>query len=316
MTEVFITIDTELASGLHRRGVSLAVNLDRSIHARCAEGDFGLSYQARRLEEAGLKAVFFLDPMPALIFGTEFLKPIVEEVLTRGHEVQLHLHTEWLDMIDKPPVASRGRHIGQFDEAEQVSLIACAAELLCAAGAPEPVAFRAGNFGADDRTLRALHRLGIRYDSSFNPAFGDAQCRISLGRDQVVPVMHENVLELPVSCISDWPGHIRPAQLVALSAWEMRSAVSHAVATGQPALTIVSHSFELIERGPQRPRWGVVRRFDALCQTLAARRHEAPTRVFAEVSEGALLQTAAPARLPPNPVRSALRMISQLPSRA
>jgi len=316
MTEVFITIDTELASGLHRRGASLADNLDRSIHARCAEGDFGLSFQAKRLEEAELKGVFFIDPMPALIFGTDFLKPIVGEVLARGHEVQLHLHTEWLDMVEKPPVAGRGRHIGQFDEADQVSLIACAAELLSAAGAPAPLAFRAGNFGADDRTLRALHRLGIRYDSSFNPAYAGAQCRISLGRDQVVPVMHEHVLELPVGCISDWPGHIRPAQLIALSTWEMRSALGHAVATGQPALTIVSHSFELIERGPQRPRWGVVRRFEALCETLAARRQQAPTRGFADVSERALLQTSAPARLPPNPVRSVLRMISQLPLRA
>ena len=96
----------------------------------------------------------------------------------------------------------------------------------------------------------------------------------------------------------------------------MRSAVNHAVATGQPALTIASHSFELIERGARRPRGGVVRRFEALCETLAAERHEAPTRGFADVSAGALLKSAAPSRLPPNPVRTALRMFSQLPSRA
>lgn len=313
MTNVFVTIDTELASGLHRRGVGLDDNLDISIHARCAEGDFGVAYQARRLEEARLKAVFFIDPMPVLIYGAEFLKPIVADVLARGHDVQLHLHTEWLDMIAKPPVPSRGRNISCFDEGEQYRLISCAAELLCETGAPPPLAFRAGNYGADDRTLRALERLSIRYDASFNPYFRDAQCRISLGRDQAQPVMHQGVLEVPVSCISDWPGRIRPAQLCALSAWEMRAGLRHAVAAGQTAFTLVSHSFELTARRERRPRHRVVRRFAALCESLSAMRHDAPSRRFGEVDEAGLLPVAAASRLPPNPIRTGLRMVAQLP---
>jgi hypothetical protein len=312
MTGVFLTIDTELASGLHRRGLTLAENLAKSIEARCTEGDFGVRYQSRRLADAGLKAVFFVDPMPALIYGVEFLKPIVAEILSHGHEVQLHLHTEWLDLIEKPPVAGRGQHIGQFDDGEQAALIACAAELLRAAGAPEPAAFRAGNYGADDRTLRALHRLGIGFDTSFNPAVGQEQCRITLGRDQIEPVLHQNVVELPVSCISDWPGHIRPAQLTALSSWEMRAALKHAARSGQVAFTIVSHSFELIDRGSRRPRRTVVGRFDALCQLLAANRGTMPTLGFADITPMGLLATANPTRLSPNPVRTGLRMIAQL----
>src|SRR3546814_9494722 len=41
-----------------------------------------------------------------------------------------------------------------------------AADMLVRAGAPEPVAFRAGNFGANDDTLRALDALGFLFDSS------------------------------------------------------------------------------------------------------------------------------------------------------
>ena len=313
MTHVFLTIDTELSPGLHRQGLSLADNLDVSIHARCAEGDFGVAYQARTLESAGLKAVFFIDPTPALIFGVDFLKPIVAEVLGHGHDVQLHLHTEWLDLIERPPVTSRGQHLCQFGEDEQQQMISCAAELLCKAGAPAPIAFRAGNYGADDRTLRALHRLNMRYDTSFNPCFAKQQSRISLGRDQAQPSLHHGVLELPVSCISDWPGKIRPAQLCALSAWEMRAALRHAVAANQTAFVIVSHSFELISRGSRRPRQTVLARFAALCETLSALRDVAPSCRFGDISQASLLPVAAPSRLPPNPLRTGLRMVSQLP---
>ncbi len=313
MTQVLITIDTELSSGLHRQGVSLADNLDISIHARCTEGDFGVAYQARALESAGLKAIFFIDPMPVLIFGAEFLKPIVAEILTRGHDVQLHLHTEWLDLIDRPPVSSRGQHLCQFQEEEQQRLISCAAELLCMTGAPAPIAFRAGNYGADDRTLRALHRLGMRYDTSFNPRFAGQQSRISLDRHQTQPSMHHGVLELPVSCISDWPGRIRPAQLCALSAWEMRAGLHHALATRQSAFVIVSHSFELISRSARRPRHTVIARFEALCETLSGMRDAAPSHRIDDLEEAALLSAAMASRLPPNPVRTGLRMVSQLP---
>jgi len=312
MTGVFLTIDTELAPGLHRRGLSLAENLAKTIYAQCAQADFGVSYQARRLAQAGLKAVFFVDPMPALVYGTEFLKPIVSDVLEHGHEVQLHLHTEWVDLAAKPPVEGRGQHLWMFDAVEQEALVACATELLCRAGAPVPVAFRAGNYGADDRTLRALHRLGIAFDTSFNPAFAPTQCRISLDRGEVGPVRHENVVELPVSCISDWPGHIRHAQLNALSSWEMRSALKHAAKTGQTAFTIVLHSFELIERGRLRPRQEVVHRFEALCDLLAANGRDLPTRGYLDLAAEEMRAPATARRLPANPVRTGLRMLRQL----
>jgi hypothetical protein len=313
VTQVLLTIDTELSSGLHRQGMSLADNLDVSIHARCREGDFGVGYQARALESAGLKAVFFIDPMPALIFGADFLKPVVADVLGTGHDVQLHLHTEWLDLIEKPPVAARGQHLWNFDEDEQYCLISRAAELLCEGGAPAPIAFGSGNYGADDRTLRALHRLNMGYDTSFNPRFAGQQSRISLSRDQTQPCLHHGVLELPVSCISDWPGRIRPAQLCALSAWEMRAALRHAVATNQTAFVIVSHSFELIARATRSPRQTVLARFAALCEMLSALRDVAPSCRFDHLGEASLLPAAASSRLPPNPLRTGLRMVSQLP---
>lgn len=75
-----------------------------------------------------------------------------------------------------------------------------------AAGAPAPVAFRAGNYGANDDTLRALATLGITYDSSHCPALVGGACQISLGPDDRDPELHHGVIEVPAGTIDTLGG--------------------------------------------------------------------------------------------------------------
>ena len=75
-----------------------------------------------------------------------------------------------------------------------------------AANAPAPVAFRAGNYGANDDTLRALATLGITYDSSHCPALVGGACQISLGPDDRDPELHHGVIEVPAGTIGTLGG--------------------------------------------------------------------------------------------------------------
>jgi len=77
------------------------------------------------------------------------------------------------------------------------------------------------------------------------------------------------VSEIPVAAIGDTPGSIRPAQVCALSAAEMRAGLYHAAETGRPAFAIVTHSFEMLSRDRKRPNRAVMRRFAAMCRTIA-----------------------------------------------
>ena len=64
-TPVFLTVDTEFAWRHHAAGLDVD-----TIYARSLEpAGVGLSYQLDRLAAHGLKACFFVDPMPALVFG-------------------------------------------------------------------------------------------------------------------------------------------------------------------------------------------------------------------------------------------------------
>ena len=184
MVSLYFTIDTEYESGFTaRRGAgSREANFDRSIRGRTATGDGGIFHQMDVFDAHGLKAVFFVDPMPALIWGTGAIADIVEPVLKRGHDVQLHLHTEWLAIAgDRNPLGERtGPNLKHFSFDEQCQLLDLAIGFLMDAGAPRPVAFRAGNYGANDDSLRALAANGLTHDTSHPPGLMDAECEIGL----------------------------------------------------------------------------------------------------------------------------------------
>jgi hypothetical protein len=266
VTRVVITIDTELSAALFQSGADADQNFARSIDCN----GFGVGWQMDQMEAHGLTGVFFVDPMPALVYGPDVITRIVTPILKRGHEAQLHLHPEWLAWSAQTPVGERrGRSICDFEARDQLTLISHARQLLIDAGAPLPIAFRAGNYGANDETLAALATLGIQWDSSFNPTYLGDPCRIDLPADQVDPVDRLGVAELPVSAIYDWPGHLRHAQICALSATEMMQALHHAADTRRPAFTIVTHSFEMLSRDRNRPNRAVMSRFETMCRTIA-----------------------------------------------
>ncbi|WP_439115326.1 polysaccharide deacetylase family protein [Hydrogenophaga sp.] len=273
---VYLTVDTELASGLYRLlgpGGEKEI-FDRSIRGRTNKGDVGLGYQMDVLERYGLKGVFFVDPMPSLVLGVPVIREMVKPVVERGHDVQLHLHTEWLQYADCSPVEGRlGSNIKDFTLEDQSTLIKYASGALVEAGAPAPVAFRAGNYGANDDTLRALGLNGIQYDTSFCPGIDQSACQIELPREVNQPVEHCGLIEVPIGAISGANGRRRHAQLTALSAWEIMAALDHAHQMGAEGFTLVSHSFELMSRDRTKANHIVRHRFEKVCAALGARQY-------------------------------------------
>ena len=295
---VFLTIDTELRWSTPEGRLSAGANYARSVEP----AGVGLTYQLKALARHGLKATFFVDPMPALAYGLDPVRRMVEPVLAAGQEVQLHLHPCWHDparfeLIDYAP-------------AEQRALLEQAIDLLLQAGAPRPVAFRAGAYAANDATLATLADLGLAYDSSHNGAWAPWPSQIGLPPAQIAPLRHAGIIEVPVTLIQDRPGRLRNAQICALSAGELAAALDHGIAHDHQALVLVGHSFELANRAGTGANAVHVRRFDALCAMLAARRDAAPTAHFADHPALALDRADVP--LPPSRWRTGRRQVEQL----
>jgi hypothetical protein len=318
MTIGFITIDTEYDFDFTRRRgpASRGDNFARSIAAATPSGEVGVNYQMDVFDRHGLKAVFFVDPMPALLWGVAAVEDMVGPILAGGHDVQLHIHTEWLGLagpanpLARSPGNRTGLNIKDFAFEEQCALLDYARGVLVAAGAPSPVAFRAGNYGANDDTLRALAALGLRYDTSHCPGIAGSHCAISLTPADRAPVEHHGVIEVPIGCIADKGGGLRHAQVTALSADEMVAAIRHCHANGIDHFTLVSHSFELLSRDRARINQVVRHRFERLCTRLA-RIEGVTTGTYAADPPRRAPQPATAPVLPLRPLRLGLRMAEQ-----
>ncbi len=305
-TPVFLTIDTELMWAHHVAGLDLATQIERSLDP----AGVGIGYKLKTFKRYGLKATFFVDPMPTMTFGLDAIRPTVEAILAAGQEVQLHLHPNWAAARADDSGARYSRfELHEYSLDEQMALIAGATELLKACGAPHPVAFRAGSYSANDDTLTALAALGFRYDSSHNGA-DEAPDAISLPPRQIAPVERHGVTEVPVTLIEDVPGNLRQFQICALSQGEMVAALDHAAAQSHGAVVIVTHSFELANRSGTRANSMHVGRFTALCETLARAKDVLPTTHFRDLPK--LTATDRDQPLPPNTLRTRWRQAEQL----
>jgi len=303
-TRVLLTIDTELTWRHYARDAGWRRNFELSYDP----AGVGVPYQLAVLQRHGLKACFFVDPMPALVYGLEPIRSMVAPILEAGQEVQLHLHSFWSDVAAGLEQDARFE-LTRFDADEQRGLIATARDLLVAAGAPPPVAFRSGSYAADAGTLDALRRLGLTYDSSHNGTDHPWPSALPIDPAAIDAVECGGITEIPVTQIRRRDGGLRPFQICALSRQEMQAALRHAAWNRHRTVTIVGHSFELATRDGRRVNRLVRGRFDRLCAFLEENRAAMPTGWFADLALDPPGAAALP--LPANPLREARRMAEQ-----
>jgi len=280
MLKVYLTIDTEIWLKTNELP-TFSQDFYRCFYGRTPEGDFGVPYQINLLNQFGLKAVFLIEALFASVVGLGPLKEMVALVQEGGQDIQLHVHTEWLSLMEEPIIPNRfGIHLRHFNEDEQRIIIEKALANLKEAGASNVCAFRAGNFGADMATLRALAHNNIAYDTSYNFCYLDTACNIRLAKPLVQPQAIEKTVEFPISFFLDRPGHYRHTQLTACSFSEMKHALLQAYDRGWQTFVIVSHSFELLNLKRTHPDPVVIRRFHKLCHFLAENKNKFCTSVF------------------------------------
>jgi peptidoglycan/xylan/chitin deacetylase (PgdA/CDA1 family) len=244
MTRVLLTVDTALSWASHARGASWQENLAASFDPRLLD----------LLRDHGLKACFFVDPMPALVYGIEPIRQLVEPILAAGQEVQLLIHPVWQSVAEGVAEGARFE-LTCFDAEDQLDLIETARDLLVEAGTPPPVAFRSGGFAADVRTLAALLQAGFRFDSSHLPG----KSALPLEADLAGPADLGGVIEVPVAL------HFGAASDVELQA---------ALSARSPLVTLAADGSD----GP---------RLDRLCAYLADRADVLPTAHFTDLEPAA-----------------------------
>ena len=294
---VFITVDTEWwPRSANWRDGAYQADVQRDFYGETPAGDFGVPYQIKTLNKYGLKGVFLIESFFPEVVGIEPLRELVKIIQDGGQDAQLHLHTEWLAWMTEAqsPLPGRtGKNLKDFSADEQTILLKRGLSNLAAAGANNVNAFRAGNYGGNFDTLIALQRNGIACDTTHNTCYLDSDCGMRTSDWLLQPRTIHGVREFPVTFFSDYPGHLRHAQLCACSFGEMKAALLNAWRRGWQSFVIVSHSFELIRNRKKpgaipKPDPTVIRRFEQLCRFLERNPDKFQTRCFGDIDLGAI----------------------------
>lgn len=297
MLNVFLTIDTEIwpfspgwpVHALPADKLSFTKEIETYLFGKTSQGEYGVPFQVKTFNEFGLKATYFLEPLFADKVGSAHLADIVSLIQSNGHEVQLHIHTEWLSEISDSSIPAKFKQfMHQFSLDEQIALISKGIRNLQAAGVKEIHAFRAGSYGANLDTLHAAFNNGLLFDSSYNFCYLGTECKICPNELLLQPRKIEGIWEVPISFFQDYPGHYRHTQLAACSFNELKTTLLEAWRAGWYSFVIVLHSFELIKgKTPSTlplPDKTNINRFLLLCEFLAANSDKFSTTLFSEIN--------------------------------
>lgn len=293
---VYLTIDTECREERLVNGKLLpAAGYDMRVWGRFSnqKRELGIPLIMDTFESCGLKGSFYVDPFGSDYFGRDELRSVCETLLERGHDVQLHAHpvqqeADWITRKIEPPADD----MADYSLEQQAELLAKARQILVDSGVPEEnlVSFRAGNFGANNDTWRAMARCGLRISSNYNPCYQSKNSQLDWPRlETELFDTGEGVWELPISNFMEPGGGYRHVQITAVSLAEMKDLLYKAEAMGVREFTIVTHSFEYMYLDSVEKQTGRLNRINysrlrGLCRFLAENADRFTVETLAELS--------------------------------
>jgi peptidoglycan/xylan/chitin deacetylase (PgdA/CDA1 family) len=292
--QVLLTFDVEVwCDSWGTLDASFPRAFARYVYGESRRGCFALPKTLEILKRHGLKGVFFVEPLFAARFGLQYLKTILSLIQEAGQEVQLHLHQEWADEISPPPLASITRkrpYLSDCTLEEQIELVRLGCELMQCAGAPRPVAFRAGGFAANADTFAALRASAIRCDFSIDCTVPWSVADLRDRRALLSPQFIDDVVTFPMAVFRDGFGRARHVQVGACAAAEMIQAMEGAARLGWTHFVVLSHNFEMLKPGSTSPDRIVVDRFERICDYLGRQRSRLATVNVSELAIDAIGQ--------------------------
>lgn len=231
---VILSVDTEASiGGAWTSPDCRPLSMTRRAFCDTDRGPFGLPFIVGELERYGMRSTFLCEMLACGVLGEGDVGRATEYLLTRGQDVQLHVHPTFRFYGDYVrsgvPVEVRRSFMGsdrvaELGEAVQEDVIGESIDWFRRLCGYLPVAFRAGSYAANSCTLGVLERLGIRLDSSYNPAYAQHG---SFMKEGLIPNRVQRiggVFEYPVTVArSRLPerNRLKPFEVSSLSFWEI-----------------------------------------------------------------------------------------------
>ena len=324
-TNVYLTVDVECAeerpgSKGHRPSLDTDLRIFGNLQNQATPQ--GIGWIMDILDNHKLPGVFFVEALSSEFYGIDPLKRVCTTILGRGHDVQLHLHP----VLRNPNWISSGAKeveddIGAYSEEEQLALLSEGIDKLVSAGVKrdELVGFRAGNYGADNRTWKAMSSLGLRVSSNYNPNYVGDSCHIKWPNQAADLFEADNgVLELPISNFREGE-KFRHLQITAVTTEELENFLWEARKNNIGHVTIVTHSFEFFHLDDAAKRKGRPNRINQwrwkrLCEFLAKNQKDFSVQTVKGLAQANSSNPISPkpeATFPVSPPRARARRLAE-----
>lgn len=171
--KVLVTIDTE---GLNKIGYDKDISLYKK--------SFPLIKEIFDLNNIK-KATFFISVFEQYQYGDELLNYIYK--YTKDYEIGLHTHPIWID--------KNRLNMHQYSYDEQYNMIKDGKKILEDLYNQQILVHRAGAYGLNHNTIRALKKNNIPIDSSM--FYVHDNCKIRYSKNQIVKT--KDIMEVPVT---------------------------------------------------------------------------------------------------------------------
>lgn len=288
-TRVYLTVDVETSmGGAWRSRDHFPLPIDKLMFGKIGGSSYGLPLMVGELEKYGFGATFFTEMFFPYCLGADQGQIVVDYLLKHRQDVQLHIHPVFLNyaraLKDGDPKAfpryrALGDSLNAYDCGAQYALLSEGLQLFRSYVGKNAVAFRAGGFRADCRTLAALRKLGIPIDSSYNPSVAASFTNDSLHPNVIQRI--EGVFEMPLTnALTGYNGAWgwKPMAISSVTFAELKAVLQQAYHAGLRDVLLILHSFSTLKArdflySEVRPNKIVISRFRRLLQYLARHDH-------------------------------------------
>ena len=230
------------------------------------------------LEKHGFKGVFFVNSTLDAYYPETAIRQMVQSIVRRGHDVQLHLHPEFRcfkfcredDLQCRKTCVSGENRLAGNSVAQQRALIQEGLDNLERWAGYRPVSFRAGSLAADEHTLDALREAGVLLDSSLSGPTHPLARYLPLNQAS----KERGLIELPVfnfvSMNLGGSSQYRSLDLESNTFLEVKTILEQAFRHGAGTVMTILHSFSFCRPEGGCPNTRAIDDFDTLLGWMAS----------------------------------------------
>lgn len=259
-----ITIDTEGHKGTNP--------IDNLVFGKIQNEFFGIDKIMDICDKYCVKAIFFVDIAAVWHFGEEKIINAVKRITERGHDIQVHIHPD--HMYDEKRL-----FLWEYEYDEQYDIIKKVVDKYREITGKNPIAFRAGKYGANYDTLDILDKLGLKLDlSSF---YSQKWCKIKPELTINTVGKYKGLFEIPVTVYNSLHlmglKRIDKLDVNSTTLLEFKCLIKQIERIQQPCIiTIFMHSFSFLKRYDSdnsiKPNFREIKKFDKMMQILSRNR--------------------------------------------